>query len=262
MIKIGGGSITDPSVPRKALRGEISRLLAEIYDAQKEEGFDVIIGHGSGSFGHVTAHEYSVAEGLINDRSVKGALLTKVVASELNFIVIDEAVKLGMPVFPFFPSSFAFAENRRLSGGFVDHIRVALEKGFIPIVHGDVVIDTKQGVCIASTEEVLRFISERIPPKMIVLATDVDGVYDKDPNSAKGAKLISLVNSSNIGKVVSMAGGAKKIDVTGGMRTKISILYSIVKRTGATGYIANATKPGVINKTLVGRNTSCTIIKP
>jgi isopentenyl phosphate kinase len=262
MIKIGGGSITDQSKPRVAKREEISRLLSEIYEAKKERDFDVIIGHGSGSFGHVTAKEYRVNEGLIDSNSKKGAILTMVVASELNFIVIDEAIKLGIPVFPFFPSSFGFANGKKLETGFVEHISYAMDKGFVPLVHGDVVMDAKQGVAIASTEDVLRFISTKMPPTKIVLATDVDGIYDKDPTKYSDAKIIEEVTGSNITDVLSSAGEAHKIDVTGGMKTKISLVYEIVKRVNGTGYIANATKPGVIGGLLRGDNVRCTVIRP
>ena len=253
MVKIGGGSITDPEKPRVARRDVISRLLKEIYDAKREKGFDVIIGHGSGSFGHVTAKEYRVNEGLINQDSMKGAVLTKVVASELNFIVIDEAVKLGVPIFPFFPSSFALASGGKLESGFVDHIASVMAHGLVPLIHGDVVVDTKQGIAIASTEEVMRFLSTRMPVKKVVLATDVDGIFDKDPGTYPNARLIENVNASNIGDVVSGAGAAHKIDVTGGMKTKISILYDIVNSgKSTTGYVLNAQMPGVLKNILRG----------
>jgi isopentenyl phosphate kinase len=263
MIKIGGGSITDQSKPRTAKRGEIARLLSEIYEAKKKKDFDVIIGHGSGSFGHVTAKEYRVNEGLVNDNSKKGAILTKVVASELNFIVIDEAIKLEIPIFPFFPSSFTLANGKKLDTGFVDHIKSAMNSGFIPLVHGDVVIDSKQGVVIASTEEVMRFISTKIQPNKIILATDVDGIYDKDPTKYNDAKMINTVTGSNINEVLSGTGEAHKIDVTGGMKAKISLIYEIVSRVNGVGYIVNATKPGVVSKALLEeKNLRCTIIKP
>jgi isopentenyl phosphate kinase len=262
MIKIGGGSITDPDKPRTAKRDEIARLLSEIYEAKQKKDFDVIIGHGSGSFGHVTAKEYRVNDGLINENSKKGAILTKVVASELNFIVIDEAIKLGIPIFPFFPSSFGFASGKKIEIGFVDHIKFAMDSGFIPLVHGDVAIDSQQGISIVSTEEVLRFISTKITPSKIVLATDVDGIYDKDPTKNPYARMIEEVTGSNINDVLSGAGDAHKIDVTGGMKTKISLIYEIVSRVNGIGYIANATKPGVISRLLCGEEVTCTVIRP
>ncbi len=256
MIKIGGGSITDQGKPRTAKRDVISRLLKEINEAKNEKGFDIIIGHGGGSFPHVTAKEYKVNEGLVAENSLKGASLTKAMADELDAIVVDEALKLGMPVFPFSPSSFGLSDGKRIGSGFVEQIKVAIANGFIPIVYGDVMMDSKQGVSIASTEEIMRFISRSIPPKEVVLATDVDGVYDKDPSKYDGAKLIESVNSSNIEQIMSSTEGAGKVDVTGGMKTKISTLYEIVKGSaGCTGYIANAQTAGAIKGILLGNKT-------
>ncbi len=261
MVKIGGGSITDQNKPRTAKREEISRLLSEIDRARRAAGLDVIIGHGSGSFGHVPAKEYRVAEGLINNDSIKGAVITKSVANELNSIVIEEAVKLGIPAFSFSPSCFSYAEGRKLTSGIVDHIKYALSRGFIPIVHGDVVFDLKQGVAIASTEEVFRFLSEKITPSEIILATDVDGIYDKDPVKYDDAKLIESVDSSNIDRVLFGAGEAHKIDVTGGMKAKVSLIYEMVKRTNALGRIVNATSKGVLEGAMMGKPVRQTIIK-
>ncbi len=261
MIKIGGGSITDVDKPMTAKRGEIARLLSEIQRAQRAVGFDVIVGHGSGSFAHVTAAEHMTQDGIVNAGSQIGAAMTKAVANQLNSIVVDEALKLGMPAFPFSPASFAVADGKRLDTGFVTQIGIALKAGFIPIVHGDVVMDTKQGVAIVSTEEVMRFIALRMPVKKIVFATDVDGAYDSDPRKNPNAKLVERVDPSNIDSVLAGAGGSHKTDVTGGMRPKIELLYGIVEKSpGSTGYIANATKPGVLQGVLLGEKITCTAI--
>ena len=261
MVKIGGGSITDQNKPRSARREVISRLLSEIDRARKEKGLNVIIGHGAGSFGHVPAKEYRVAEGLINNDSGKGAVITKSAVSELNFIVVEEVAKLGIPAFPFYPSSFSYSDGRKLVSGFTDHIKDALSRGFVPIVHGDVVFDSKQGIAIASTEEVFRFLSERITPDEIIIATDVDGIYDKDPTKYEDATLIESVDGSNIDQVLSGAGDAHKIDVTGGMKGKVSLIHEMVKRTNAVGRIVNATTPGVLESAMMGRGTRQTVIK-
>lgn len=260
-IKIGGGSITDDSKSNTARKDVITRLLAEIYAAKNENDFDVIIGHGGGSFGHHTAKEYRTNEGFVNERSKKGAALTAKVSRELNNIVTEIGAELDIPVFPFSPSSFALAENKRLVDGTIEPIRQALDKGFIPIVYGDAVIDSKMGVCIASTEEILRFIAIRLKPTKVVVGADVDGVYDKDPSKFPDAKLVRLVTPENIDEVIAGAGGAKKIDVTGGMKTKIGLVYEIVKATGADGYIANVKKDGVLRDVLLGKDVPCTVIK-
>jgi isopentenyl phosphate kinase len=252
-IKLGGSVITDTEKPKTPKREEIARLLNEILSAQAENSFTVVIGHGSGSFGHSVAKQYRVQEGLCHGESKKGAAETRQVARELNSILIETGLHYGMPLMAFSPSSFAVAKGRRLVQGTSKHIDHAISQGFIPVVYGDVVTDLDQGVSIASTEEAFRFLTQEIKPTKIVLGTDVDGVFDSDPTKNPGARLIKEVNGKNIETVLSGAAGAHKIDVTGGMKTKLSILYEMVKATGATGYILNASKPGTVKKVLAGK---------
>ncbi|MGC8538914.1 MAG: isopentenyl phosphate kinase [Candidatus Micrarchaeia archaeon] len=249
-IKLGGSSITDVGKENTAKESEIYRLLDEIYSAKKELGFDVVIGHGSGSFGHVPAKKYKVNEGLVNDESRKGAVITKQVAQQLDSILVDIAIRQNIPVMPFAPSSFMMLKNGEIYSVYSEHIAKALELGFIPVVYGDVVIDVEKGVQIASTETVLHALSKSMKPDIVIMDTDVNGIYDKDPVKYKDAKLIRHVDSSNIMQVIDAAGGSNKIDVTGGMKHKLIITYEMIKETKGVGYIANANVPGIIGRIL------------
>jgi isopentenyl phosphate kinase len=260
LIKLGGSVITNTAVHKEAKPEVITRLLREIYGASQELGIDVIIGHGGGSFPHIIANKYEVQKGLVKKDSMKGSILTLSDARELNSIFIKCGAEIDMPVFPFSPSSFTLSSKSKISDGFVSQIKEAMELGFIPVVYGDVGIDTIQGVCIISTEEILRFLSGHFKPSKVIFGTDVDGVFNGNP-SAAGAKLVTELNHGNIEGIISAVGTTKKVDVTGGMRTKVSLMYEIVDATGATGYIANATKPNVIRNILMGKPETCTVVR-
>ncbi len=226
--------------------------------------FDIIIGHGGGSFPHVVASRYKVNEGLKDDKSKEGALLTAMSAKELNTIILKASLEEGMPAFPFSPSSFALASNSVIMEGFVEGIKVAVEKGFMPVVYGDVGIDAQKGVCILSTEEVFSFIASAYKPSKVFFGTDVNGVYDSDPKENPNASLINIIDSSNISMVMpGTNSAAKRADVTGGMATKLSKLYEIAKATGAECYIFNATRPEELRNMLSGRSelANCTVVK-
>ncbi|MDE1850254.1 MAG: isopentenyl phosphate kinase family protein [Candidatus Micrarchaeota archaeon] len=261
MVKIGGSIITDTKKPSTARSDQIERLIAEIARAKKKKNFSLILGHGGGSFGHIAAKQYRINEGLVTEESRRGAIIVHSAMQQLNSIVLKAASEAGLDPYPFSPSSFAHSNDGKIDGGSVDAIRYALERGFSPVVHGDLTFDSAKGVSIASTEEVFRFITTSIKPNKVVLGADMDGVYDSDPNSNPSAKLVSLIDSSNISSMIEGAGGAKKVDVTGGMKTKLSILYEIIKNTGATGYIANAGKEGVIERILLGEGANCTTVR-
>ncbi|MGC8680201.1 MAG: isopentenyl phosphate kinase [Candidatus Micrarchaeia archaeon] len=261
-LKIGGSIITDLSKPYTAKTEVMRRIINEIKEAKNKEGFDIILGHGSGSFAHIPAKEYNVSAGLINENSKKGSTLTYLAAKELNNIILKEAINLGIDMFPFSPSSFGVAEDSILNEGFVSNIKTALERGFIPITYGDVVIDKKKGVAIVSTEMVFRFLAIHMKPKKVFLATDVDGVFDKDPEKNSDAKLVKVIDKSNINKMMETANSSsKRIDVTGGMKNKVQYLYEISEKTGAECYIFNGTKENAIKDMLSGRLDKYTFVK-
>ncbi|MEM0154385.1 MAG: isopentenyl phosphate kinase [Methanothrix sp.] len=255
LLKIGGSVITDLSKPNTVASGPVTigTLLGEAYEAYSSGGFDLIIGHGSGSFGHVAAAQYKVNDGLAYPNSKLGALITHMTAKQLNDIFIEEGIKLEIPLYPFSPANFSLADNGEIGIGFCDHIAGAIEKGFIPVVYGDVMIDRSKGVSIASTEKVLDFIAKKIRPKKVLYGSDTDGVFTANPKEHPDAEHIEIIDSSNIEQALENTGVSKtRVDVTGGMKTKLGKLYETCKYTGAEGYIFNITRPGMLRAMLLG----------
>ncbi len=251
LLKLGGSIITDVSKAHVAREHVIRRIFGEIRRSLASRDFTLIIGHGSGSFAHIPAKKYRVNEGLRYSYSMKGAAVTHQTAKELNLKVNKIAIESGLNALPFSPLNFALGDRGRIKTGDISQISEALKRGFIPITHGDVVIDLDRGVSIASTEEIFRYLSGRLRPEKILLATDVDGVFTREP-SCKDAELIRFVGSRNIGNVLSAAGSSAKVDVTGGMKTKITLLYEMCRQSSCEGIIFNGNVKGNIMKALSG----------
>ena len=257
-IKIGGSAITDINKEGTAKKEEIKRLLNEIKPCLNKK--KVLVGHGSGSFAHIPAHKYKLNLGLTEKDSLYGASVTQSAAAKLHRIVVECAVQEGLSTFSFSPSTTAVAKGGRIFNWDVSAIEEAFELGFLPITYGDVVLDKKQGVCIASTEEVFRALSKKIKPEKLIIGTDVDGIFDKDPKLSPDATLIKEVNKNNIKDVLNYSGKSTKIDVTGGMKSKVSHLYEISKETGAVCQIVNLQKPGRLKDAILGNEVIGTII--
>jgi isopentenyl phosphate kinase len=262
-IKLGGALITKSGEEKVADVQSIERLLNEIWEAKQKTGVDVVIGHGAGNFGHNPAKRYQTNKGLIDgDASRLGAIEVELAVMDLSMIVAGAGKRLGIPTYPIAPASFAVASDSSIVDGSIDSITTALEKGFIPLVRGDVMIDRKIGVSIGSTEEVFKFLASRMKPQMLILGTDVDGVFDKNPQDHKDAILIKKIDRTNRELVLGLAGDAKKPDVTGGMKGKVAKALSIADDTGCDVYIANAGVPGVIGSLVSGsmNGVRCTLI--
>ncbi|EQD36844.1 gamma-glutamyl kinase, partial [mine drainage metagenome] len=92
----------------------------------------------------------------------------------------------------------------------------------------------------------------------IIICTDVDGVFESNPKVHKKASIIPYVDRSNIDEVLKCAGPSLKIDVTGGMRTKVALLYDAIKSSNSVGYILNGSKAGTIYNFLIGKGANFT----
>ncbi len=259
IVKLGGSVITQTSVPGRSRPATISRLFDELRD--NLNGKQVILGHGAGSFAHVPAKKFRVSEGLVNKESSRGAAITQYSASQLHQIVMRKALDAGLCPVSFSPSASATANAGRITTWDINPLRLAIKNGFLPITHGDVVMDKAQGVSVASTEEVFRYLAARFRPYCIITATDVDGIFTSDPKTDDAAELIPEVNSDNISEMLKLAKGSQKTDVTGGMRGKLEHLYLIARQTGTHCLILNANEKGRLGMALSGRKVRGTLIR-
>jgi len=218
IIKLGGSVITDKDHPCRARRGVIRRLGREII-ASSYKG-DLIIVHGSGSFGHTAAARY---KNWADFPAVADA------ARAINEIVIDELLKIKLPVVSFSPLSFILAKDTKPAGYFLEPLGQALLQGLIPCTYGDVVINKKGGLCIFSGERIIALLVEffywnyQIEVRYI---TDTEGVLD-----AKG-KLVPVVTESILDGLKDSITGSKAVDVTGGMLHKVQESLLLARRYG------------------------------
>jgi isopentenyl phosphate kinase len=257
-VKLGGSIITDTKKADTALPGEIDRLVKEIKSCTGNAR--VVVGHGSGSFGHMAAHRYGFQNGVYTKDRGKGASITQKAASELHRHVIGAMLANGIDALSFPPSAGGLTTKRRLVRWNIEPIRLALKMGFTPVVRGDVTIDTVNGITIIPTEEPLRYLTAKLKPDKVIVASDTDGVFTANPLIDKDAELIRRIDRRNIKRALAGTGGSLKVDVTGGMRNKLIYLYGIARRYGTTCQIINAKVPGRLKAALQGREVRGTII--
>ena len=141
-LKLGGSLITDKDKPFTARIDVIRRAANEIIEAMAENaGLKIVLGHGSGSFGHFAAAETGFKEGVSSASQWNAFQKVWFAAHELNQIFIEEFNKSGLPVVSFPPSASVITENKHIISWNSEPIKSALENGLIPVVFGDTVID-------------------------------------------------------------------------------------------------------------------------
>ena len=229
LLKLGGSVITDKNQPFTAREEVIRRLGREIREALDDRpDLRLILGHGSGSFGHVVAQKYRTREGVVSAESWRGYAETAAAAARLNRLVTDLLLEEGVPVVSYQPSASARCRKGDLMYFDTYPLKQVLEAGLVPLVYGDVAVDAVQGFTIISTEQIFDHIARELQPARIILAGIVDGVYSADPLTHPEATRYQEITLDNWPEVEAALGGSHGTDVTGGMFSKVRDMYHLM----------------------------------
>lgn len=251
LVKLGGSLITDKERPDTDRPQVIRRLAAELAEglpAARERGVDVVLGHGSGSFGHAAAATSGIAdgEGLFSAERRLGVARTQAAAAELHGRVRAALLDAGLAPYTVAPSSsitLAAGEPAAFSG---DLLEWALHHALLPVLYGDVVPDRHRDVAICSTETAflaatrgLAHAGRTVREALWLGATA--GVYDEAGDTVPELTALGP-----------LAGGpAAGIDVTGGMEHRVRTCLRLGDE-GVASVIADGTVPGLLRRALAG----------
>ena len=271
-LKLGGSLITDkdkPYTPRLNKLKDLALEIKTVLDSNPE--LILILGHGSGSFGHTAAKKYGTRDGAPlapTERSPhflrkwgeteggkeywKGFAEVRFQAAELTRYVMQTLLEAGVPSIPFSPSASMVSFNRKVTSHNILAIRKSLAAHLLPVVHGDVAFDEALGGTILSTEDVFAFLAEHLPPTRILLAGIEAGVWEDFPARTRLVKQIQL---SDYEKMKAGIGGSASTDVTGGMKAKVEEMFGLIqKNKGLTTQIFSAEENGLLFRALNGEN--------
>lgn len=251
-LKLGGSLITDKEQAKTARLEVLDRISAEIAHAKQENpDLRLLIGHGSGSYGHAVANQYQTQNGGSGDPYWHGFADVWRAARELNQIVIHTLAEAGLPVMAFPPSAGVIAKNKSLENWDTKPLKYALSRDLIPVVNGDVVFDTHLGGTIFSTEQIFQYLAGVLHPNRILLAGLDAGIYT---TPQQPQDILPRITSDNISEIMPVLSGSKTVDVTGGMRSKVQLMLSIVKEIPSVEVqVFSGAEPGNIKKALSGK---------
>lgn len=249
LIKLGGSLITGKRQGGGARRQVIRRLAAEIAAAGKPGR--LVVGHGSGSFGHPAAARHGVHRGIASKAALRGVAETQARAAALHRLVVAALLEAEAAPFSLAPSSFMSADRGRPVGLGIEPLLRAIDLGLLPVTYGDVVLDRSQGSAICSTETVFEALVRALqrrgwPVERILWLGETEGVYD-----GEGA-LVPRIDRSNAAAVLEATGGAAGTDVTGGMRHRLETALGLA-RLGVESWILDGRSTGRLARALTGR---------
>jgi isopentenyl phosphate kinase len=256
-IKLGGSLITDKRVESSFREDVTARVASEIAAALREKpDLQLLVGHGSGSFGHFAAKRHHTIEGVHTADEWRGFAEVATAAAELNALVAKTLRAAEIPVWRIQPSASAIASDGKIAHLSHESIRQALEHELVPLVYGDVSLDTARGGTIISTETIFFYLAHHIPVRQILLLGEVSGVYDQN-----GA-VIPEITPANIADIENALGGSSGVDVTGGMETKVRDMLALVQTIpNLTIRIMDGREPDLLRQTLIGEAQPGTLIR-
>lgn len=248
-LKLGGSLLTDKTQPQTLRADVLSRLAGEIAAARPAcPDLRLLLGHGSGSFGHVTARRYGTRAGVRTTEQWRGYAETGRVAAELNRLVVDALWEAGVPALRIQPSASALCHDGELRFLAERPLVVGLEQDLVPVVHGDVALDEVRGGTIISTEEIFAFLAPRLRPARIILVGEVDGVLTEDPATGVEGELVRTISRASLATLSPALGGSRGVDVTGGMLAKVRDMLDLVESTPGLRvvHIVSGLVPGLL----------------
>lgn len=254
LLKLGGSLITEKSQRETARPEVIARLAEEIARAAPRIPERLVLGHGSGSFGHVAAKEHGIAEGLHSPAQLPGISRTQERAAALHREVIGKLLAADLCPFSIAPSSCLVFRGGQPDLS-VKPLLLALKNGLLPVVYGDVVMDLDQGVSICSTERMLEILAHRLPVRRALWLGETDGVYDA------GGRTLPRLSAEDFEEALKSIGSPAGTDVTGGMRHRVETVLALT-RLGIRSVLLNGLTPGLLEKALLGEEVPGTVIEP
>lgn len=250
-LKLGGSLITDKNRPHTPRLDVLARLAGEIAAAKRRfPELRLVLGHGSGSFGHVPAQRYNTRQGVHTQTEWQGFIEVWRDAAALNRFVLDAFAEADLPAMAFPPSASLIARDGRVESWDISPLIAALQVGLIPVVYGDVVFDRARGGTIFSTEDLFDDLARKLRPGRILLAGLEPGVWADYPRCTH---LATEITPENLAQIMPALGGSAATDVTGGMYSKVQQSLALVQATpGLEVRIFSADTPGMILRALAG----------
>ena len=145
--------------------------------------------------------------------------------------------------------------NETRHQNFSNTLNRLLELGALPIINENDTVATQE-IVIGDNDTLAAIVAESVGAKLLILLSDIDGLYTADPRKNPEAKLVHHVPSLS-DQILALAGVSGSSQGTGGMVTKLQAA-KICLDCGCTMVIANGNEPKNLYAILDGKQVGTT----
>ena len=245
VIKIGTSTLTHKTGRLNIRR--VEELIKTIADLQNS-GKEIII-VSSGAVGLGTA-KLGLKE-RPKDTPSKQACAA-VGQCELMYMYDNQFAKYNLTVAQILLTKVVIESESRVN--VINTFQKLLEHNVIPIVNeNDTVAIDELLLEVGENDSLAAIVAHLSQADLLIILSDIDGLYDKDPHSNPDAKLIPVVEEIT-DEIRNLAGGAGTSFGKGGMITKINAA-DIAKSAGIDMVIMNGNTPENLYNFFEGKQT-------
>lgn len=265
VIKLGGALLTDKQRPFSLRQSILNQAAAEVKACLDEGLFEqLLLVHGVGSFGHPPVVQHQLHKGLQSREQLIHLTHTQNIVFGMRVAIAEAFHQAGIAVSTILPSSCMTASGFALKNSYLNAAAGFLDLGMTPLLGGDVLADEQVGFCVFSGDKIAVDLALHFNASHLIFATEVDGIYDKDPLKFPDAQRIEQFSLSNKGGVSAQLDDHRQGDASGAMAGKLTAVQPArdAIASGLRVHVLSMTSKGNLLKMLNSEQASGTMIVP
>ncbi|WP_434927527.1 glutamate 5-kinase [Shewanella sp. HL-SH5] len=238
VIKVGSALIAPGS---DGCSPKYLKNIADFIKSCRKQGLQVIL---------VSSGSVAAGRQWFNVETPSKALKKAMAAAGQNDMMAIWAKLLDMPLAQILLTQGDLC-NRERYVSIKETIESLLEYNVLPVINENDTV-TSEELKVGDNDNLAAMAAAAINADTLIMCTDVDGLYDKNPHSHSDAKLLQQVDVITP-EIYAMAGGAVSSTGTGGMQTKIEAAEKATAH-GIDTFIINGFDVNSFNQLLEGKN--------
>ncbi len=249
VVKVGTSTLTHATGNLNIRRvGELCRVLADL----KNAGHEVIL---------VSSGAIGMGVGKLGLRSRPSDMPTKQAAAavgqcELMYVYDKQFSEYSHTVAQILVTGDDLNHADRHEN-FRNTMFRLLELGVLPIINENDTVATTE-IAVGDNDTLGAIVAAGIGADLLVLLSDIDGLYTADPHTDPNAKLIEVVEDVTP-DILALAGDRGSALATGGMKTKLRAA-TMCREAGCDMVIANGSDPSLLYRLVEGERVGTRFI--
>ena len=243
IIKVGTSTLTYPNGKLNLLRIErLSMVISDLINKGKEV---VLVSSGAIGVG-ATKLGFSEKPESVCERQASAAIGQAALMQIYQSFFSNYNIHIAQILLT---KEDTYDNERRQNA--INTFRALMRYGVLPIVNANDTISTDE-IGFSDNDNLSAVVAVLLEADLLVILTDIDALYDKNPKEFPDAKPIHEVHEIN-DEIINMAGDKGSSFGTGGMLTKISAA-SLCLENGVDMAIIDGSEPLHINDVIEGQN--------